>query len=842
MIRGASGSGKSSLLAEVAHRLAQADAHPIFLVGTAGGRAGFGSIAAGVRGFGAEVERANSLGLDATARLGHLGIRLRAHLAEMCGGRPLAIFVDDAHLLDTGSCDLLELLCSYGVEPTTLIVFATPTIAEHRSPWGELDRRLDSNPTTRQLDLDPLTVEDLAALVAHHRPELSLSGRAQLARWLATTSGGLPLVAVALFRLWEEQGDRGHETSVAGQTTALDLEGIEAVFHRLVQTASPRARTVGAAGAILGQRFRIAQLVALLGEEEASLFDVLDELVGQGHLVETGQLDEFEFTHRMIAEAFWRTMTASRRARLHRRAAELTTDVHALADHHVGADGLIPVAETMSAVLASARVHLAAGSFWESVWRFRQTIGVSAESSGGQGPAVEAGVLVDFARALALSGSRAASATIRRQAFEAAARDEDWTTALAAALSGLPEAENPDGEQDRLDQLLIIPAEGLATDRQLTQALAALRISAQLGLVDHAATWANKAAELAASDQQRGEAVLAHRFVNAIDRPPIQRLERLEHSDALSVDDRLRCRLQEFRAIDLLELGQLDRATSALDEFERLARATADPIRCWHALLFQALMAEIDGRWEEADARADEARSIGRSSGVSEADIVRLAQGYFRFRLLGRLDELAEAIEHVPMADAGSQLFRSARTSVLHAAGRWDEAIAEAVAIAEAATTKPSATSIQSLAIVLPVLADSPNDQLKRRVALALEPLRRGGLVIGAGIGMIASVDLALSAIDDRSELGLDERRSSALERAIRFGDETGHRALAVTARLELASVTGDDQLIIDAAERAGDTALAVLVPDRPVIDLRPDPARSGVGDGRNEPHRASLA
>ncbi|MFV0526272.1 MAG: AAA family ATPase [Acidimicrobiales bacterium] len=823
IIRGPSGSGKSALLAEAGDRITAAGSCPVSLTGTAGGRVGFASIVAGVRGFDAEIELANELRLDPAARRGHLGLRLRARLQELAAGRPVAVFVDDAHLLDTGSCDLLELLCRHEVEPRTTVVFAAPTDAEACSPWRELEDRL-MRWSARTIDVEPLTTEDLITLAGVHRPELSLATRSQLGRWLRTASAGLPMVALALLRL---PPDLSADLDPADQ--ALDVDEVQGVFQRLVLTVSPKARIVGAVGALLGQRFQASELADLVGDDEADLFASLDELVACGHLAESGRLDQFEFTHRMIRAAFWRTMTVTRRAHFHLRASALTTDPHALADHHHGAGHLIPLDDRVAAVLRSARVHLAAGSFWESVWQFRRAVGLTAEGldsaeptgttdptgpvNAAEDPADLIGTadLIDYARALARCGSRVAAATIRRQAFTAAARDDDWATALAVALSALPESEIPDGEADRLDQLLSIPTGRLDRPDQLGHALATSRIAVQLGRQRTAARWAGRAADLAATDEERGAVILAERFAGSVLAGPAERLDTLAAADPLEPGDRLRCRLAEFRTIDLLETGRLVEARSALDDFNGLAHRCGDPLRIWHALLFRSLMAELDGQWGRADELADEARTVGRGYGIGDAEIVRLAQGYFRLRSVGRLAELSEAIELIPEADAGLQLFQSARATVHLAAGHHEQAVEEATRLATEVLDRPSPMGVQSTAIALPVLVHVPDAGLKRDVLRTLRRLRTGGLIVGAGLGMLPFMDLELAGLSAGG--ATDRSRRLALERAVGHADRTGLRSLAVTARLELATLAHDDRYLAEAGRLAAGTSLSAVGP-----------------------------
>ena len=790
VIRGQAGSGKTSLLAEVAERMASgADVHTVFAAGSPGGRIGLAAMTTAVSDFAADVAVVDTLGLDPAGRLGSLAIRLRKRLAGIARTGRVLLLVDDAQWLDSASCELIDFLARAPDEPSTTIVLAARSTVRGKTPWSALQTALDRLQTVRSLDLGPLEVEDVGRLVDRRRPDDPFNTRSQSTRWIHAASGGLPLVVNALLAMADGE--------------AAPVGSSDAVFDRLIEACTELEREVGAAGAVLGHRFRLDQLETLVERSRSETFEALDGLVEQELLVETGSLDEFEFSHQLIMDAFTRSVTRSRRARLHRKASETAADVHALARHQRGALDLVTVETVVDSTIASAQAHLRDGSYWESSAQFRAAIGLDPGLVGEE-------AFVDMARSLSLSGAASASRRIRARAFDMSVAAKNWAAAHDAAVAGLPEAEVADGELDRLEQLEAIPTRHLDRRRQTEQALHASRIASQLGKAETAKYWAESANALARSDDERGLAAVAEHFVLMLDHPPGLRLERLDAAvEGLDLDGTLACRVEQFRAIDQLELGNVAAASTALDAQRAHATDTNDHLRQWHGLILESQLAELDGRWDEADGLADEALALGRSYGIGQADIVRLAQQYFRQRILGRLGELADAIDLVPEPDSDSMLFRSARATVLAAAGREDDGLALATSIAETALSRPSATSLQCLAIVAEVLDSTESNALRAAILEAFEPFLGNGLVIGVGLGFVASVDVAVGCLGAAT----DTDRAALLKVAIKEADAAGYLSWAVRYRLDLAAMTGAVEPASEAERLAAGTPLTAMLP-----------------------------
>lgn len=795
LLRGRAASGKTALLAELMHRCAVEGCHVVHLAGATNERVGLAPLTSFVPGFRQVVLQSESVLPDPLARKALLAARLEQLLEEQAGGRRLLLVVDDAHRLDSMTCDVIEYLAhSASANPAAVGLVLSARSGIRGGRWAETELGLSQLPLAVTVDLPPLDEAQVTELVARRRPQLTLAARAQLARALAPASDGLPGVVLAAL---DGNGTLdGNGAPEAGNA-------VDDVYDRLVASLDPGLTAVGAAAAVLGERFQLTELAALLGRTAEQCVGPLGELTHRGIVAETGRPGELALCHQLIADALLRATLSAQRNRLHLAASRSCSSAHALARHLVAAGDLAEPAETVAAVLSSARRHLGDGAYWESAAAFRTAARLSP---GG----LATGDLIGFATALGASGQRARSATIRYRAYDQASRSGDWNSAYDAALSGLPGAEAEDGEPERLAQLLAIPSGALDPERQLGQALQTSRFAAVAGDPAESARWCDRAATLARSPEDRALAALARRFLDGASGHPAERLRRLDASmEGLIPSDITRCRYHQFRCIDLFESLGVGAARPSLDVFRRLSDSAADPVRQWHALVLASTVAETDGDWAAADDLAQQALAAGRRNGIASTEIVFLAQIYFRARLAGSLAALAPAMADIPEGDGTSPLFAAARATVLDAAGLDAEAAAAATQVARAVIDRPGASTVECLAILAPLLGRHGGPGLRATVGEVLRPLAGTARLVGIGIGNLGPLAPLVDSLDPRAAA---RARIAGLKQAVDLSDRLGMRSWQVRHRLALAAETGSEEPVHDARLIADGTSLVKLI------------------------------
>lgn len=827
VVRAPAGYGKTALLADLVGRLLEGpddrdgpDRSPpedcpyvIHLGGIRLNTIGLAPLTQAVPGFAAAVIETAEAGLDQGNRLLALADRLSSLIRVQSGGHSVLLVVDDAQWLDSQTCELLDYLVRTELDSGLLfgLLMASRNADTPSSPWLRLEESLGRRAHLVELRLGPLEVSDLETLVAEVQPELALVARHQKASRLHRASGGVPEAAHRLLDMEPRSAPVDGGSSVRDGTgrppTPADQGepggGSPRVFDLVVESTGGLVREVAVAAAVMGRRFRLSDLSLLLDRPAEDLFDAVDELIERELIAETDSFDRFDFAHDLILDAFLRLTPNPRRARLHLQAAGLVGgDVHDLARHRLAAGSLCDEDLTRDTILQSAEAHLADGAYWESATAYRAAV----ELTGGEVPLAS---LVAYARALALSGDVATARSVRAQTFERAARSGRWDQAVAAAVSGLPEAESPNGEIDRFDQLEAVPTAELEPETALQQAMTLARQATLLGRHEDAARWVIEAERASRTVSERAEAALARWFAESYDTPPGVRLERLDRVvESADLQPPVWCRVLQARAIDHLQTGALASAEAEHRSFQRLASELDDQLRIWHGLVFDALLNEVQGRLIEADTQVQAAEAHGRRAGITSSGIVRVAQNCFRFELQGRLGQLAEFVDRVPVPDADTEIFNAAVVRVLIAAGRYRDAneLARRVALDLAGGGGLRRAAVQAL--LAPTLARSAPVDLRRRTMEGLEPFRAGSLVIGAGVGLVPSVE-AMWILLDR---GYDDGIEPSLTQAIGFADRVGLLSYSVRHRLDLAQVTGSERLVVEAADLARSTDLESVV------------------------------
>jgi DNA-binding SARP family transcriptional activator/tetratricopeptide (TPR) repeat protein len=203
-------------------------------------------------------------------------------LVDRAQGR-LALLLDDGDLADPVTWSWLAHL-KRRRELSVLVVVAMREAS-----------RASATPD-RVIEVPPLELTDVATLVGEAR-----------AGDLWARSGGNALLLTELARSTD-----GHDEEIPGSLR-------EAVSLRLSRLGEPAACL--RAAAVLGSAIDLDLLAAAMGSTPMDVLDHLDAAVGQGFLTERQGV--LQFRHELVRQAVALEVTATRRAWLHRRAAEL---------------------------------------------------------------------------------------------------------------------------------------------------------------------------------------------------------------------------------------------------------------------------------------------------------------------------------------------------------------------------------------------------------------------------------------------------------------------------------------------------------------------------------------
>ena len=142
-------------------------------------------------------------------------------------------------------------------------------------------------------------------------------------------------------------------------------------------------------------------------------------------------------------------------------------------------------------------------------------------------------------------------------------------------------------------------------------------------------------------------------------------------------DRELELRAHVLRLSGHLALGDIPAVDRDLEAYARLAAELRQPQHLWHVPLLRGMRAMIDGRFDEAEEFAAEARAGGERAQEPLAQQFFAIQAALRYRLQGRLDEIAPAIEQLAARYPAIAAWRIAAALTHADLGQLDEARAE---------------------------------------------------------------------------------------------------------------------------------------------------------------------
>jgi DNA-binding CsgD family transcriptional regulator/tetratricopeptide (TPR) repeat protein len=246
-------------------------------------------------------------------------------LLEEGRSHPFVIILDDIQWMDQPSRDLLIHLIPRLREVPVLIVGAW------RTPVSERDTGLSSalatlrrDPAVHWLDLRGMSEAEVAQMTQ----ALGWSPEPDVVRQITRETGGNPFFVAELVRFW-----RGNDGARRTDGDPLGAYGIPTSIRDVVRLRfsqlPERTRVMLNVAAIFTDGFDFPLLAEMTDLPEDDLLDAIDEAIDAAFLRPTERRPEhYDFAHAIVRESLAATWNPSRRARLHRRAAEALERIH----------------------------------------------------------------------------------------------------------------------------------------------------------------------------------------------------------------------------------------------------------------------------------------------------------------------------------------------------------------------------------------------------------------------------------------------------------------------------------------------------------------------------------
>jgi class 3 adenylate cyclase len=530
------------------------------------------------------------------------------------GGDPggLLFVIDDLHWAPAPTIALLAHVLRSG-GPAPLLVLATFRATDLGSdhPLSPVLAGLRRTEGIERLALGGLTVDELAQL-------LDTLPKAQTARALAISlheaTEGNPFFVGELLRDAAESGFDAGTLSVP--------EGVREVIVSRVARLSSSCQDVLGVAAVLGRAVELGPVARVAEIAEDAAVAVLDEALAAGLVEETG-VGAYRFVHALVRSALYESVSATRRARLHLRAADAFEDDAARLAHHLLACG--PLAD----VTRTARACLAAGDYALRLLADTEAAEWYAHgltAAGDEDPALRIDLLTGLGEAQRLHGDTAFRQTLLDASRLAIAHSE-IARLVRAVLANSRGTTSVIGQVDEerlelIDRALDLTGSAFTAGRADLLALQAMEL-VFAGEHDRLLRAADEAAAIAVrlSDPTLQARVGTRRLWACL--VPDRILEMAQEgadvvrlTDA-TADPQLRTWSRALWIHSLLQAGALDEARRRADEGLAIADETGLPGLRFLAQMFYASVLDALGEHDDAERLTDAA--INEESGFPDA-------------------------------------------------------------------------------------------------------------------------------------------------------------------------------------------------------------------------------
>ncbi len=514
--------------------------------------------------------------------------------------KPLIVVIDDIHWGRPTSLALLQEVLWEVRDRRCLVVM---TLRTAPGPLAEALFEIQRRHSLTTYSLQGLSVEEIGELLDAGAVRLREDSHS-VAKVIAERTAGNPLYVTQLI----ESAGRSSEP--------LDPRAIPAAVSQLLQrriaTLDLSVASILRLAAVAGPRFDLATLEGCSAVPNAELLNAVEELC-RLRLLEELHAERFAFVHELVRDSVLSGLSATRRRRLHARFAEILAKAAAepvVVAHHLLAAGPLRAAEATPWLLAAGDAALAKGSWTVALEHFAGAERVSPDE------ASRGAALIGTGRARRGLGDLRGARLVLDEAL-GLARSSGLASLAAAATLALVggggrgvATEMPDGERTLLlrravdglgpdEPALLVPALGeLALSLVLTdEAEERARLCDRC--VDVARLWGDSTGIAQALHTRRialmGPRGTEFRIADG--------LEALGNGPGLEQQIAARLGLVE----DWLETGDLSAAAAALDIACDQAVRFGHPYWQWAAKSWQALIAIVLGRLEEAESAAFDA-------------------------------------------------------------------------------------------------------------------------------------------------------------------------------------------------------------------------------------------
>jgi tetratricopeptide (TPR) repeat protein len=608
-------------------------------------------------------------------------------LKNVSAEKPLLLVLEDLHWADQPSLRLLEFLARE-IASSRLLVLGTyrDQGLDRTHPLSQTLAELARHSAVGRLDLPPLGEVEVARYI-----ELTagVPPAESLVRIVFERTEGSPFFMSQLVKLLVTEGVLDDPEKAAALARRLPGEIREVILRRISALPAECAAMLAAAS-VLGREFTLPDLAVVSGISEDELLDLIEGPLTARVVAERGEPGRFLFTHALIRETLYAEMSATRRVRLHRRAAEVLEESRGrdplalfteMAYHRfrcgAPADTLKAIEFSLKAAQEATRVY----AYEEAAAQYERALQALPGESGHD----RCDLLLALAEALKRSGAvERARETFQRAAELARQASRPEKLAMAALGIGVT-MTGAFGEVDQVQiQLLqealekLPPGDSPLRAKLLAQLANSLYYftGQRVALSEQALAIARRVGDPAALQMALYSRHVALMLTERFD-------ERLAVSEeflrlaGMSGSKEVQLRARYRRIIDATETGAMPALDQEIEAYTALAGELRQPAYLWMARHFAAARSLMRGRFQEAGALAQQALALGQKAQDPTASLFAMVVMSGVYCESGTpeksLDTLLRVIEKYPLIPGN----RSVLSFVYCHMGKFDEAAAQ---------------------------------------------------------------------------------------------------------------------------------------------------------------------
>jgi DNA-binding SARP family transcriptional activator/tetratricopeptide (TPR) repeat protein len=757
-------------------------------------------------------------------------------LSAISDRAPILLFLDDLHWADRPTLLLLRHLAR-AAGPARLLILISYRAEAPAEGLMDLLSDLARENLVAHLDIGGLERSETAQLVglrAGQRPSRALADA------LHDATEGNPLFIEEIVRNLTQAGV---EVGRAGASVLREFalpEGVKRMIARRVDRLEPDTVQVLRMAAVVGREFDLSLLELLGGLQEDELLEALEAALAAAVVVESPQEPgRYAFSHALIRDALYEGMSASRRARIHRRVAfalEARSGSPGRLAHHFtraasAEDAEKAIAYAMDAA-AEATSVLAHEEAAEHYFRALEVLGRYQPDAEAQ----RLELLLLYGEAAVRAGERS---RVREMFFEAATLAEKLgdSAALARAATGAsrryvqqPGAIDPE-LIDLLDRALAQGSGEPSIERVqlLARLCGALYYSPRRRQIQRLSEQAADAARQLGDPVAEAHALAARRAALWDPRHLPERIEsatellQLAHQIG---DVELRLQGHAWLVVDLCEAGNHDGLEAQMEAFEQAAEEVRQPFYWWQASMWKAMSAVLAGQLDQAEETAAEALAIGMPAEPVAAPQYYTSQMLMIRRQQDRGHELLEAAAQLVRQDPARIWWRLTLALLLLDAGRLDEAQAglDLIAQRDFRGLPQDGHWLPTFAMLGELASGLDDRRMAEPLYEALLPHAELNAVAGQGAMCLGPVARYLGKL----ALALGEREVAVahFEQAVAASDRVNSPLWRANAQIDYAAALNDrsvkgHQMRDDAARTAAKLRLPAVARRAQALDLR---------------------